>query len=517
LIAVSCKKLKLSSSRCPEYDTITITHHIVHGMLNLLYGNDVAIDDRTLSYDLDMGHTLPISKVKNARCDYEILFNDPDAKDNDAIDSRHILAICDKLALSDIINGILDDISPIPYTSLIINHTLSNNAMIKLYAKTSAYNLLYECIHYFPYYGTRDNTLEHDMFRDATLNGLRVTNISVHDKFINDNHIQYCTSLTTLQIHDSGCKITTYTPFAKSLKVLHVRNKFGDEKLEMCTSIVELYASDNDKITTCAPFAKSLEVLNASGCCGIGNSGLVSCNSIKKLIASYNTNITTCEPFAKTLKVLHANGSNCKITDVGIASCQHIEKLHAFCNSKITTCAPFAKSLTHLVAVNSCGITDIGISMCQHIEKLHASNNSKITTCAPFAESLTYLDAENNCGITNIGISTCQYIEELHASNNSKITTCAPFAKSLKRLIAMGMCGINNAGIASCYSLEYLDVSHNLIITTCTPFAKSLRCLYACNKSGMNTKEVLRCKSLIELHTIYNDKVDPSKITMAKK
>jgi len=455
------KKLKLSSSRCPEYDTITTTQHIVHVMLNLLYGDDAMIDDRTLSYDLDMGCVLPISKVKNATSDYKIIFNDPNA-----IDGRHILAICDKLVLSDIINKILDDISPIPYTSLIINHTLSDDAIIKLYAKTSAYNLLYGCIHYFPYYGTRDNTLEHDMFRDATLNGLRVANISVHNKFINDNHIRHCTSLTTLQIHDSGCKITTYAPFAKSLKVLHARNKFGDEKLEMCTSIVELYAGNNDNITTCAPFAKSLEVLDASGCCGIENSGLVLCHSIKKLIVSHNIKITTCEPFAKTLRVLHANGGICKITDVGIASCYNIKALHA-------------------------------------------SYNSKITTCAPFAKSLKQLAAENNCGITDIGISTCQHIVELHASENLKITTCVPFAKSLKRLTAKGVCGINDGCIATCYFLEYLNVSYNPRITTCTPFAKSLRYLYAMyNESGITTEGIQRCKSLVVLITMFNNKVD---------
>jgi len=444
-------------------------------MLNLLYEDNIAIDDQTLFYDLDMGRTLPISKVKDVARDYIILFGDLSAKNNDALDNdlSHTLAICDKLALRNIINKILTlDGTSIPYTSLIINHSLSNYTLIELYAKTCTYNLLYGYIHYYKKNSINHN---HEIFRNATRNGLRVTNLSVYDEFTNDYHIRCCTFLTTLKFYDIHCKITSCEPFAKTLKVLHVMElrNFGDKQLEMCTSIVELDANNNRKITTCAPFANSLEVLDAAYSCGIGNDGLASCH-FKKLTASNNRKITTCEPFAKTLKILHAG--------------------------------------------NECGIADIGIASCNNIVELNASNNSKITTCVPFAKTLKMLYAGNECGIADIGIASCNNIKVLSASNNSKITTCAPFAKSLRRLYALGLCGITDNGIASCHYLEYLYASCNPTITTCAPFAKSLKCLYAAHdNSGMNTDGVLLCKSLITLYTDFNNKVDRSKITMVKK
>ena len=166
-------------------------------------------------------------------------------------------------------------------SSLIINHSLSDDALIKLCTKTCAYNLLHgQRIHYDTHcslrYCIHDAQLEHDQmgrdhttFCDATRNGLRVTDISVHDKFMNDDHTRYCTSLVALKIYNNNCKITTCAPFAESLKVLYSRFncKIGDEGLRLCTSIVELHATNNVKITTCRPFAETLTILYAEYIC----------------------------------------------------------------------------------------------------------------------------------------------------------------------------------------------------------------------------------------------------------
>jgi len=394
-------------------------------MHNLLYGDDAAIDNQVLFRDLDMGDVLQHEQVREIMVDYKILLSNQYIFTNNFCDT---LSVCDKLARHDIIDEILasDRIPDVPYASLIINHALSDDALIELYAKTCAYNLLYGNIHYKTC--MRVNTINisrHNIFRDATLNGLIVTDISVGDENMNDNHIRCCTSLTALTIYDIDSQITTFAPFAKSLKVLllYARNyhKFGDKELEMCTSIVELCAFNNHKITTCAPFANSLEVLDASGFCGVGDDGLVLCRFIRKLFMYDNIKITTCEPFAKTLKILHAKGY-CGIADIGIASCHNIEVLHAWNNRKITTCKPFAKSLKRLYASYSCGINDNGIASCHILEYLDATGNPTITTCAPFANSLKYLCAlYDESGMNTDGIRLCKSLVEIHCAFNNKI------------------------------------------------------------------------------------------------
>ena len=383
-------------------------------MHNLLYGDDTAIDNQTLFHDLDMCD-VP-QHVRKIMVDYKIPLSDQCIFANNFCDT---LSVCDKLARHDIIDEILasDKISNVPYASLIINHALSNDALIKLYAKTGAYNLLHGCV------DTEDTILEsnHNIFRDATLNGLRITNIRVYGKSTDDN-IRCCTSLATLEIYQD-CKITTCAPFAKSLKVLHTENccVFGDEELKSCTSIIELNTTNNHRITTCAPFANSLEVLNALNNSGIGDIGLVSCRFIKKLIACNNIKITTCEPFAKTLKILHAGG-DCGIADIGIASCYNIEVLFAWSNRKITTCKPFAKSLKRLCASFWSGINDNGIASCHYLEYLDASCNLTITTCAPFARFLKYLHARHNdSGMNTDGIRLCESLVEIHCDFNYKV------------------------------------------------------------------------------------------------
>ena len=420
-IGILQKKLKSSLPPCPKCNTITVTHCSTPNMIRkLLYDDDVTIDNQTLLSDLDMDATsFFISKVGEIIDDHKIIFSDD-------ISASDILTICDKLALRDTIDKIFthDNISAIPYASLIINHSLSDDALIKLYAKphTYTYNLLYGCIHYNTFKRRYSLKHGHRIFRNATRNGLRVANIYAGDEFIDDDHIQYCTSLTTLTIHDTDRKITTCAPFAKSLKVLYIYgNIFNDEILQSCTSIVELYAGNNRGVTTCAPFANSLKVLDASHNCGIGDDGLASCHFIKNLIAYNNIKITTCEPFANSLEILKASG-NCGIADIGIVSCHNIKRLHAYDNPKITTCVPFAKSLKMLSASYDCGINDNSIASCYSLECLMANNNPMITTCAPFARSLKHLFAIGvRCGITTKEVLLCKFLVKLYSDGNDKI------------------------------------------------------------------------------------------------
>ena len=386
----------------------------------LLYGNDVTIDDQTSLSDLDMHVTLPISKVGEIMDDHKIIFSD-DIPTNTLC---HILTICDKLARHDIIDEILaQHVILQPHTSLIIHHTLSNDAIIKLYAKTNAYNLLYGRIHhkYMPYCAPYIVPPIHNMFRDATLNGLRVTSINVYDIFMNDNHIKYCTSLTELNIYYETYNITTCARFAHSLKVLRVayNSGIGNNSLVSCHSIKELCACSNYKITTCAPFANSLEVLDASDDCGIGDGGLALCHFIKQLNANNNCKITTCAPFANSIESLNASG-DCGIGDYGLALCHSIKALVTHHNITITTCVPFAKTLTNLSAGFHCGIADVGIASCHAIKYLNAMYNPMITTCAPFAKSLTHLYTDGS-GICTEGILLCKSLITLSTRDDGKI------------------------------------------------------------------------------------------------
>jgi len=407
--------------------------NILSTIHKLLYGdNRPIVDRRPLFYDLDMGNTLQHATVEEIMDNCRIPFGDALAKiytianSNNrnwymsTTDLNRILTICDKLAMHNTIDKILMLNTPSkPCAPLIINHSLSNDALIELYAKTSTYNLLYGCLHC----NACDIVRRDNVFHNTTLNRLRITSINVHDNIINDDDIKYYTSIVTLKIYDKykRCKITTCAPFAKSLKVLHAYSELCDKGLKLCTSITELNANNTYGITTCGPFANSLKILHASGLCGIDDRGLVLCHSITTLDASCNVKITTCEPFAKTLTILNAVG-NCGIADIGVALCHNIEKLDVSCNSKITTCTPFAKSLTSLDAAHSCGINDNSIATCVFLKYLKANYNPMITTCIPFARSLRHLFAAGDqCGITTKGVLPCKSLIVLCNDNNDKI------------------------------------------------------------------------------------------------
>jgi len=231
---------------------------------------------------------------------------------------------------------------------------------------------------------------------------------------------------------------------------------------------------------------------------GMTNNILKSCLFIENLDASYNSNITTCAPFANTLRVLDA--SNSGICDAGLKLCRSINTLNASNNLRITTCAPFAESLRILYASTTrvagcpCGIDDDGLKMCKNITKLYMDHNIGITTCKPFAESLRVLSIRS-VKMRDSGISMCHNIEELYACNNQYITTCAPFAKTLHTLFASGKCGINDNGLQLCTSITTLDVRSNYKITTCNAFAKSLRNLTSSN----NITDYDSCASITNL------------------
>jgi len=314
------EKMKLLPSRYSEHDTIIPTRNtsMIH---KLLYdGSNTLIDDRTLFGDLDMENASQYTSITHTTDIHNLAAP--------ISDLHHILTICDKLLQHNTIGKILEELvhncdntHKIPHAQLIVNHQLSNNALIELYTETNAYKLLYGCI----YYDTRCITSKYRMLRDATCNGLPITSMYINDKSMHDSHIQYCTSLTSLNVY-KGCKITACAPFAESLKILHTEGSGGlcNDSFKLCASIVELHAENNYRITTCVPFANSLKILDASNTCGIRDSGLILCHSITELFANNNVKITTCAPFAKTLKILNA-ARNCGISDVGIAMCHSIK------------------------------------------------------------------------------------------------------------------------------------------------------------------------------------------------
>jgi len=394
-------------------------------MQKFLYG-DNSIDFQRMLCDLDMAN-YEYEYVEIRQTAFALQTENDDNKLCKIINKyNRILITCDKLAvcstsITRTINNILHIMttirkSKIKHPVMIINHTLSSIDLLKLYKCTNAYNLVHGYVAYI-HHDKHDTQTCHD----ATLNGLRITDITIWNKNISTDDIRYYTSLTNLNIYCNMDTIWTYIPFAKSLKILVMR-RYGPmdgSVLSQCCAIEKLYVCHNTKITTCEPFAKSLKVLNADSDCGIDDKGLELCTSIVELYAGSNHKITTCAPFAKSLKKLRA--ISCGIGDTGLKTCDHIEYLDASCNSKITTCAPFAKSLKKLSAVGSCGIGDIGLKTCRHIEYLNASHNSKITTCVPFSQTLMYLIANGEkCGITTAGIRSCKLIS-LTSSYNHKI------------------------------------------------------------------------------------------------
>ena len=373
---------------------------------------------------------------------------------------------------------------------------------------------------------------------------LRMLSIATNMCLIDDDALLLCTDLEELDVSGND-KITTCATFAKSLKILHansciLNHRIGwetycgitDDSLKLCTNIEILHATDNLRITTCTPFAKSLKILYADGeWCAITDDGLLSCTTLQQLYVSDNAGITTCAPFANTLTILYAKNDKGGIVDAGLSLCTMICELNASNNSKITTCAPFAKSLKILHAFERCGISDAGLSNCIAIEKLWVWDNPKITTCKPFARTLNMLDAHNNSGIDDKGLSHCASIIRLSAASNPKITTCDPFAGTLRELNAANMmghdrygnsriydiCGIGDAGLKMCNNIRDLCVYNNPKITTCVPFARTLHVLQASADCGISNDGLQSCYSLKYVITNGNPKINKDYIESQNK
>jgi len=466
-----CKKLHLVQktefvllSQCYRCSS-NAASALIHTMQKLLY-DDNSIGQLLLLRDLDMADC-------KTHVDSELLKNIATKRNQRRFITQYnqILVTCDKLAMHDTINDMFNTIRvrsirpKIKHTSLIINHALSNDELLDLYAHTDAYEVLYG----HPYYSTSvDNgslTPSRCKLRDASLNGLRIAGMSIRDNIISNDDVRYFTSLTKLGIYNDTSQISTCDPFARSLKILIAGWQICDAGLSQCTAIEYLNACNNPYITTCAPFAKSLKVLNAFGSCGINDKGLELCTSIAELNAASNDKITTCDSFAKSLKILNMSEYSLMYRIPfygGPISCTVILDANDVCD--ISKCAP---------PMQSCGLYDIGyarvrmlnddnIKLCTGITKLIAWDNPNITTCAQFAKTLTILDASYGCGIGDAGLAMCHFIEQLNATDNPKITTCVPFSKSLLILNADGdRCGITTAGILSCKLLCHLCSNRN--------------------------------------------------------
>jgi len=326
---------------------------------------------------------------------------------------RYILTIFDKLMMRNIITNVLNSHTTPPQTSnnniRIMNHSLSTMGLIKLYARTNAYDLIYYC-------GDLIATIE-QINRDKVIEE-RCGNELVQFQLVN-------------RAIRNGLRIDDM-----------IINNITDYDMTLFTSLKKLEIGGDMSMMTCDPFAKSLRELKFSGYGYniICDDGLRNCVAIEVLDLTYNICITTCAPFAASLRKLVARGSECMMCDAGLRSCVHIVELDASSNTHITTCAPFATSLRKLVVHGANGgIRDAGLCLCTRIVELDACANPHITTCAPFATSLKICDASwSYCGISDNSLFGCTSIEKLNASNNNKITTCVPFAKSLKILYAAG-------------------------------------------------------------------------------
>jgi len=433
----------------PYIDTNTIT------ALDILRDLDITTDQ----------HDIIDTIIKNS--------DDCDAyKQISSASVNHVVAIFDKFTMCHITRKILNThiVPPTKATVSTIHHTFTDGELIELYARTDAYNLVYN------YNNTFCATW---IVSKAVRNGLCIQNMTISSPTMNatDVDIDACNAnLTKLTITHRdwggfsgpiGFMVWTYA-------ILPYLTTITDSALRNCIAIESLDATDNPNITTCVPFAATLHTLVATYTCGIGDAGLSSCTHIKILNADDNPKITTCDPFANSLRELIAE-YRCGISDVGLSSCTQLNVLCAFGNVAITTCAPFAKLLRKLRIGGECGIRDEGVSQCTAIEELNVSFGYHITTCTPFAKSLTILHANGEkCTMDDIGISMCTSITTLSAYNNPRITTCAPFAKTLTTLDASYTCGISDAGLISCHNLKKLNVFQNQKITTCAPFTKSL-------------------------------------------
>jgi len=291
------------------------------------------------------------------------------------------------------------------------------------------------------------------------------------------------------------------------------------KKMQYCTKIKRLCATDNTYITSCEPFHKSLKILDVAHHeidkhthCRLGDLQLQLCTNIKKLFASSNRLITTCEPFANTLKVLYADGIENNITDDGLNMCHKLTKVNLSNNRHVTTCAPFAKSLKILIIRGHDGkIYDNGLVLCHRIKQLNISENRNITTCEPFAGTLEVLNVttmfRQYCGsrvcssmLYDSGLKSCTNIKHLAINGNLNITSCAPFAKSLETLIAPWS-AITDEGLSQCTNIKRLVID-NTSVKSLAPFANSLieLSLTMSDDSPDMSQEIMMCKKLQNLH-----------------
>jgi len=205
----------------------------------------------------------------------DVSFDDIKAVSKDAtymIDTckkyRAILSACDKLAIDTTINAMINRSAALNYRTIIltthnvsiINHSLSDNELIELYASVrDVYNPLYGYACYHTTCNNRADTTR--MFcrtlPDATRNGLRINDIQINNDSVTDRLIDCYTSLTKLKVnHDT--RITTCGPFAKSLKILTIsrdgifsdRGYLKDAGLSQCDAIEKLYVPYIWEITT---------------------------------------------------------------------------------------------------------------------------------------------------------------------------------------------------------------------------------------------------------------------------
>ena len=461
----------------------------MNSIINDIYNNDYAT--LLLDLDLNLDSTL-IATFAN-------IVRQPDVHINEIITQIGVtdtLTIFDKLAMPDAINAIIhrSQITPINITAQIINHSLTKRNILLSYANNYAVlhnNAMPEindavCSYIISDDGniSMDNNIKlldndaleidntkfknflmdlNEIFPKAVGNGLRITKLR-YEKYVTDDNIKLCTSIEDLDLA-SGCKLTTFAPFAKSIRNLNMKenNIIRDELLKSCVSIETLYCNQiNYNITTCAPFAKSLRKLyvpryrrSAPG--GITDASISMCTSIVELCADGNGYITTCAPFAATLKILSAR-HGCGITDEGLKLCTAIVNLQVLNESFITTCAPFAKSLRKLIA-GAESITDESIKECNFIEYLYIFENKYITTYAPFAKTLRTLIVHDS-SVNDDSLKPCAHIEYLTIWHNTKITTCKPFARTLRGLTVRGACGLTNDSLKICKNIEYV-YSHN--------------------------------------------------------
>lgn len=118
----------------------------------------------------------------------------------------------------------------------------------------------------------------------------------------------------------------------------------------------------------------NLQILNASGKCGIDDSGIMDLNLIK-LDSSYNKKITKLNHMSKLIK-LNAS-SICGITDDSIKNLNLI-KLIAINNPNITNVNHMTRLRKLYACGKQCGIDNDGINKLTNLTYLETSDNARI-------------------------------------------------------------------------------------------------------------------------------------------